>query len=123
MFVQTIPAVAVILIFLVSIVIQSLPVFWLTAWWLTGCLCAIVLSYVKGETFGGGIRYIISFVAIGCLGFTLVPFTVPATFLAVCLIPRKWTRAAERREKRIAQWVRVGYPQNEEFKDLWLWCD
>ncbi len=118
MFIQTIPAVAVILMFIASVITQNIAIFWSIAWWLTGCLCVVVLSYVKGETFGGGVRYIISIV-ISCLGFTLVLFAVPATFVAVCLIPRKWMREAERRDQKIAQWARVGYPKNEEFKDLW----
>lgn len=119
MFGQIIPAVAVVLMFIASVFVQNIPIYWVMAWWITGCLSAVMLSCVKGENFGGGIRYIISIMIVGCLGFTLVPFAIPATFLAIYLIPRKWEREAEKRDKRIVEWALAGYPQNEAFEDLW----
>lgn len=80
MFAQAFPAVAMILMFIV-LAIQSLPILWSAAWWIVGCLCAVVLSYVKGESFGGGARYVVGIMVVGMLGFILIPFAIPAVLL------------------------------------------
>ena len=111
---------AIIALFIVLAVTSTIPPLWLVAWWLTGCLCAIALTYFKGENFGGGIKYILGIGFMGCLGFFLIPFGIGAVFCIVAILSdKKAFDAMEERDGRISKWARAGYPKSPEYKDFW----